>query len=258
MSRMGFCSLYSGGRPSYIALFPRALTCFTNVILGCRSKVFEELEIVYCGTNSASSSADDRSGDDDDRPAVLRGGESLLPRSLAMVHHYAEHVAPVASALGRQAWTSVTASRPAADSPRGSGAGVASRERKPAVGISTHRRGARRAGRRGSATSVRTWLREAGLGRRQRPGLTGTNYTSASAQLARGRFLHRGTLWLQRLYVLFFIELATRRVHFAGCTQNPSGPWVTQQARQLTWTLAERQEPIRFLIRDRDQNLPKF
>ena len=48
-------------------------------------------------------------------------------------------------------------------------------------------------------------------------------------------------------------ELGTRRVHFAGCTPNPSGPWMTQPARQLTWTLAERQEPLRFLIRDRDQ-----
>ena len=65
------------------------------------------------------------------------------------------------------------------------------------------------------------------------------------------------TVWLQRLYVLFFIELGTRRVHFAGCTPNPSGPWVTQQARQLTWTLAERQEPLRFLIRDRDQKFPE-
>jgi transposase InsO family protein len=61
------------------------------------------------------------------------------------------------------------------------------------------------------------------------------------------------TVWLQRIYVLFFIELGTRRVRFAGCTPNPTGPWVTQQARQLAWTLAERREPIRFLIRDRDQ-----
>jgi putative transposase len=44
------------------------------------------------------------------------------------------------------------------------------------------------------------------------------------------------TAWLQRLYVLFFIELGNRRVHFAGCTPNPSSPWVTQPARQLVWT----------------------
>jgi hypothetical protein len=61
------------------------------------------------------------------------------------------------------------------------------------------------------------------------------------------------TIWLQRLYVLFFIELGSRRVHIAGCTPNPSAPWVTQQARQLTWTLAERSESVRFLIRNRDQ-----
>jgi hypothetical protein len=61
------------------------------------------------------------------------------------------------------------------------------------------------------------------------------------------------TMWLQRLYVLFFIELGSRRVHVAGCTPNPSAPWVTQQARQLTWTRADRPESFRFLIRDRDQ-----
>jgi hypothetical protein len=60
------------------------------------------------------------------------------------------------------------------------------------------------------------------------------------------------TLWLGRLYVLFFIELGTRRVHLAGCTANPDGPWVTQQARQLAWSLSERVASIRFLIHDRD------
>src|SRR5262249_35007621 len=61
------------------------------------------------------------------------------------------------------------------------------------------------------------------------------------------------TIWLQRFYILFFIELGSRRVHMAGCTANPSAPWVIQQARHVSWTLAERAEPIRFLIRDRDQ-----
>jgi len=61
------------------------------------------------------------------------------------------------------------------------------------------------------------------------------------------------TIWLQRLYVLFFIELGSRRVHFGGCTPTPSAEWVTQQARQLTWSLSDRPEPFRYVIRDRDQ-----
>jgi putative transposase len=60
------------------------------------------------------------------------------------------------------------------------------------------------------------------------------------------------TVWLQRFYVLFFIELGNRRVHWAGCTVHPDGAWVTQQARQVAWTLVESEKPVRFLIRDRD------
>jgi putative transposase len=55
---------------------------------------------------------------------------------------------------------------------------------------------------------------------------------------------------LRRFYVLFFIELGSRRVHLAGGTTNPTGAWVTQQARNLSFTgLLER---TRFLIHDRD------
>jgi putative transposase len=42
------------------------------------------------------------------------------------------------------------------------------------------------------------------------------------------------TVSLRRLYVLFFIELGSRRVHLAGCTTNPTGAWVVQQARNLS------------------------
>jgi transposase InsO family protein len=63
------------------------------------------------------------------------------------------------------------------------------------------------------------------------------------------------TLWLKTIYVLFFIELNTRRVYLAGCTDHPDSAWVAQQARQLTWTLGEARgdaEPLRFLIHDHD------
>src|SRR6266540_6387948 len=60
------------------------------------------------------------------------------------------------------------------------------------------------------------------------------------------------TLWLRRLYVLFFVELARRRVHVVGVTANPNSTWVAQQARNLTMTLAEQKQRHRILIRDRD------
>jgi putative transposase len=55
---------------------------------------------------------------------------------------------------------------------------------------------------------------------------------------------------LRRFYVLFFIELESRRVHLAGCTTNPTGAWVTQQARNLSFT--DFFERVRFLVNDRD------
>ncbi|MEA2422690.1 MAG: putative transposase [Thermoleophilaceae bacterium] len=65
-------------------------------------------------------------------------------------------------------------------------------------------------------------------------------------------FLTVDTVSFRRYYVLFFIELGTRRVRLAGITRNPSGGWVTQQARNLVIDGGGRERPLRFLIHDRD------
>jgi putative transposase len=109
-------------------------------------------------------------------------------------------------------------------------------------------------GLRVSATTVRKILREAGLGPAgERSGLSWRAFLRQQAQsMLAVDFFTVETISLQRLYVLFFIEVGSRRVHLAGCTANPTGPWVTQQARQFTWTIHERASGFRFLIRDRD------
>jgi putative transposase len=61
------------------------------------------------------------------------------------------------------------------------------------------------------------------------------------------------TAFLQTIYVLVFIAIGSRRVHFVGCTAHPNGAWVEQQARQIMWELSDRGANIRFLIRDNDK-----
>jgi hypothetical protein len=105
-----------------------------------------------------------------------------------------------------------------------------------------------------SATTVRKVLRQADLRpAAERAGLSWHEFVrSQAAEMIACDFFTVDTLWLRRLYVLFFIELGSRRVHLAGCTERPSGAWVAQQARQLAWSLPGRARPLRFLIRDRD------
>jgi len=65
-------------------------------------------------------------------------------------------------------------------------------------------------------------------------------------------FLTVETVRLTTLHVLFFIELHTRRVFLAGCTEHPTSDWVTQQARNLAWGLQDAGLRPTVLVRDRD------
>jgi putative transposase len=110
-----------------------------------------------------------------------------------------------------------------------------------------------------SATTVRKILRQAGLGPAgERAGLSWPAFLRAQAgSMLAVDFFTVETVSLRRLYELFFIELGSRRVHLGGCTANPTGAWVTQQAREISWTLRERRTPLRFLIRDRDSKFTR-
>jgi putative transposase len=107
-------------------------------------------------------------------------------------------------------------------------------------------------GLQASPTSVRRLLAHARLDPApRRLGPTWREFLQAqAASIVACDFFTVETAFLRRYYVLFFIEHASRRVHLAGCTTNPDGRWVTQQARNLGLFFAEQQ--IRFLIRDRD------
>jgi putative transposase len=84
-----------------------------------------------------------------------------------------------------------------------------------------------------SATSIRTVLRRNGLRPAPRP--ASTTWRSFLRAQAAGMittdFFTVATVHLTTLYVLFVIELGTRRVRVVGVTDHPNGVWVVQRAR---------------------------
>jgi putative transposase len=102
------------------------------------------------------------------------------------------------------------------------------------------------------ATTIRSILRRSGFG--PAPRRRGTSWGAFLRAQAQGivacDFFTVETAWLRTLYVLFFVEHGSRRVHLAGVTANPDGAWMCQQARNLA--VEERLENVRFLLHDRD------
>ncbi len=102
-----------------------------------------------------------------------------------------------------------------------------------------------------AASTVWKILKAAGINpTRDRTGPTWSQFIrSQSKAFIATDFACVDTVLLKRLHVLFVIEHATRRVHLAGITANPTGPWTTQAARNLTMRLGDSHR-FRYLIRD--------
>ncbi len=102
------------------------------------------------------------------------------------------------------------------------------------------------------ATTIRSILRGSGLGPApRRSGPSWREFLRAQADsMVACHFLTVETAWLRTLYVLFFIEQGSRRVHLAGVTAHPDGVWMRQQARNLA--IEEQLASVRFLLHDRD------
>lgn len=109
-------------------------------------------------------------------------------------------------------------------------------------------------GIRVSASTIRSLLRRHGLG--PAPRREGPTWSAFLKAQARGilalDFFTVESLCLRTFYVLFAIEIASRRVWVLGVSRNPNAAWVTQQARNLSCDLAEAGCAFRFLLRDRD------
>ncbi len=109
-------------------------------------------------------------------------------------------------------------------------------------------------GHRVSITAIRNLLRKGRVpGSPTRSDMSWKTFLKAQASaIVVTDFIEVDTVFLKRLYVLLYMELATRRVIWFGVTESPDAQWVTQQARNVAWELSDLGIEAKFLIRDND------
>src|SRR3954467_5829294 len=105
-----------------------------------------------------------------------------------------------------------------------------------------------------AASTVWKILHQAGIDPApRRSGPTWKQFLTAQAETVLAcDFFTVDTVLFKRIYVLFFLQIATREVHVVGVTAHPTGAWVAQQARNLLMDLDRCAAGLRFLLRDRD------
>ncbi|MEU5613240.1 hypothetical protein AB0H03_31765 [Streptomyces sparsogenes] len=108
-------------------------------------------------------------------------------------------------------------------------------------------------GRKVAASTVWSILKQAGIdpSPQRTDGSWATFLKAQASAITATDLFHIDTVFLRRWFVLFFINHGTRRVHIAGITRRPTGPWITQQARNYLMDLGDHAKSIKLLIRDR-------
>jgi putative transposase len=106
-----------------------------------------------------------------------------------------------------------------------------------------------------AATTIRSVLLAAGIPPApRRSGPSWKQFLRAHAEsVIAADFFCVDMIFFKRLYVLFFVHLATRRILAAVCTAAPTEAWVTQQARHLTWKVEDEGIQLGYVIHDRDK-----
>ncbi|CAM5511194.1 hypothetical protein SANTM175S_06064 [Streptomyces antimycoticus] len=160
----------------------------------------------------------------------------VTPRSVLRWH---------ARLVARKSTYPTAATRPTPEAGSTAAPGPAPRAGEPGVGISTDpRRTVRGLGRKVGASTVWEILKKAGIDPSpQRADRSWAAFLKAQASaIVATDLFHIDTVLLRRWFVLFFIDHGARRVHIAGITRHPTGPWITQQARNYLMDLGDRAE----------------